>query len=774
MQSRETFDVDFTRYTAALKRRWLTLVTIFSTTVTLSAVSTTLLKPPYEAEGKLLFKPPAFNVVGQSLLSSNSEGENDLRSLVSTQNPISTQMEVLTSVPVLEKTIQELKLKNKEGQLLKPEELQKSLNLKIIGGTDVLKITYTSKNAKEAAAIVNKLMNVYLENDIANSQMEAKATSKVLLKQLPQTERDYHVAEVELRRFREKYRVVDLAEESRSAVVVIANLNSQITNLQAELKRVTTQTNELQRKVALNSQQAIALSAISQSPGVQGVLKDLQDLNKQLATERSRFTENNPVIINLVAKKANLESLLQQEIQQTVGNSIQLPTEVLQVGELRQSLIKDFIQSEVQRLALITQINSLYNSQFSYQQRAKIIPKLIQNERELEQKVEAAKSTYQTLLKKLLELELAANKNAPNARIIALAEVPEKPLSGKKPLIIVLGVILGSFLSTTTVLVIEMRDISLKSLAEVREVFGYTLLGIIPLVTKTNHFYHQRNSEKQEKTINPVVRLIGERISPISRLLPGFSTRLYNSATSSQDTDTNAPEIIVRDAPESFTSEMYRIINANLKFLSSDKKLKVIVISSAVPKEGKSTVSANLATAISQLGRQVLLIDADMRLSSQHEIWQLTNIPGLSEILVGQAEFNSVVNRVLDNLDVLSAGVRPPNPLALLDSKRMATLIQDFGQKYDFVIIDAPPIILAADALVLSQMTDGILLVARPGVIDSASAVTAKEMLARSGQNVLGLLVNGINTKNEFNSYFYHAQEYFSQSSEENRFTRKK
>jgi capsular exopolysaccharide synthesis family protein len=200
------------------------------------------------------------------------------------------------------------------------------------------------------------------------------------------------------------------------------------------------------------------------------------------------------------------------------------------------------------------------------------------------------------------------------------------------------------------------------------------------------------------------------------------------------------------------------MIQANLKFLSSDKELKIIVVTSSVPKEGKSTISANLAAAMAQLGRRVLLVDADMRRPCQHHVWELTNAAGLSDVLVGQAEFGAAAFEVIDNLDVLASGVMPPNPLALLDSKRMASLIKDFSDKYDFVIIDAPPLILAADALTLSQMSDGILLVARPGVVDYASVNTAKEMLERSGQNVLGLVVNDVVSENKLGSYFYDAK----------------
>ncbi|MHC5851645.1 GumC family protein [Nostoc sp.] len=723
MESRESIDLDLNRYLLILKRWWLPAVSIFVATVILSAVSTKFMKPDYEAEGKLLFRLPSFKVAGTNLSPGSSEGgdSGDLKPLVATQNPISSQIEVISSPTLLQRTIDKLKLKDNEGKPLEVQALQKALNLKIVGGTDVLKISYNSPDPEEAAAVVNTIMNFYLENDILTNRSEAGATRQFMAKQLPKTQAAVNNAEVALRIFKQKHQIADLSEETRSAVATIGNLDNEMNTVKAQLDEVNAQTNELRQKVELNSQEAIAVSALSQSPAVQGVLAQLQETDRQLAVERSRFLDDNPIIINLEAKKASLKSLLQQQIGQTIGNRTQVPQSLLQIGELRQNLIQSFLQSEIQRFGLTQRLSSLYNSRSNYEQRVKLIPQLAQNQRELERKVEVAESTYQTLLKKVQELQLVENTNTASSRIIAQALVPKDPVVGKKIIVLVLGVMFGLFFATTTVLFLAMRDRSLKTLKEVRDVFGYTLLGIVPLSVKK------------------------------------IRSRYSNSESTSQI-------IAVRDTPHSLTSEMYRMIQANLKFLSSDKVLKTIVVTSAVPKEGKSTVSANLATAIAQLGRQVLLIDADMRVPSQHHLWQLTNAVGLSEVLVGQAEFDIAVSKVMDNLDVLTAGVRPPNPLALLDSKRMASLIENFSSQYnyDFVIIDAPPLLLAADALTLSQMTDGILLVARPGVIDSNSATAAQEMLERSSHNVLGLVVNGLIDKNESSSYFNHAKEYFT------------
>ncbi|WP_375511317.1 GumC family protein [uncultured Nostoc sp.] len=719
MESRESIDLDLSRYLLILKRWWLPATAIFAATVMLSAIATQFMKPSYEAEGKLLFRIPSFKVVGSNLLPTNAEGGDagDLKSLLATQNPINTQIEVISSPTLLQRTIDKLGLKDDEGKPIEVEKLQKALIMKIVNGTDVLRISYASHDPEQSAAVVNTIMNLYLENDILTNRSEAAATRQFIAKQLPKTQQAVNNAEVALRIFRQKHEIADLSEETKSAVATLGNLNSEIDTVKAQLDDVNAQTNELRQKVELNSQQAIAVSSLSQSPAVQGVLAQLQDTDRQLAVERSRFLDDNPVIINLEAKKVSLKSLLQQQIGQTVGNQTQIPQNLLQIGELRQNLIQSFLQSEVQRFGLAKRLSSLYNSRSAYEQRVKIIPQLAQNQRELERKVEVAESTYQTLLKKVQELQLVENTNTASSRIIVPASVPDKPAIGKKIIVLLLGVMFGLFLATTTVLFLSMRDRSLKTLKEVRDVFRYTLLGIVPLSVKK---VRSRYSNVEQK-------------------------------------------IAVRDTPYSLTSEMYRMIQANLKFLSSDKVLKTIVVTSAVPKEGKSTVSANLAAAIAQLGRKVLLIDADMRVPSQHHLWQLTNVVGLSEVLVGQAEFDVTVSKVMDNLDVLTAGVRPPNPLALLDSKRMASLIENFSSQhnYDFVIIDAPPLLLAADALTLSQMTDGILLVARPGVIDSNSANAAQEMLERSNYNVLGLVVNGIIDKNESSSYLYHDHEYF-------------
>jgi capsular exopolysaccharide synthesis family protein len=187
----------------------------------------------------------------------------------------------------------------------------------------------------------------------------------------------------------------------------------------------------------------------------------------------------------------------------------------------------------------------------------------------------------------------------------------------------------------------------------------------------------------------------------------------------------------------------------------------VIVVTSSLPKEGKSTVATNLAVVLAESYR-VLLVDADMHHPFQDNLWELTNEVGLSNVIVGKVESQLAVKQVMHNLDILTSGVSPPNPVRLLKSIEMVSLIEHFSKNYDFVLIDTPPLRLASDALILGKMKAGILLVARLGVVDSASATASKEYLEQSGQTVLGLVVNGVTQENEPDIYSKSQMKHYS------------
>jgi uncharacterized protein involved in exopolysaccharide biosynthesis len=667
VKSKESIDLNLSGYLLVLKRHWIPAISIFASTVILSIVATSLLKKTYQAEGRLLFKNSPFKVLGSNLLPNTIEGGEsvDLRPLVSNQNPLSTQMEIISSHQLLRRAIEKLNLKNDRGELLKTSDLQSNLTIKIVGGADVLQLSYKNSDPLTAASVINTLMNLYVENDILTNRAEVEAVSQFMSQQLPKTQIAVNKAEVALRKFKQQNNVVDLAEESKTAVSTIGNLETGITTTKSQIEDLKAQSKELRQKVNLNSQDAITFSATSQSPAIQGILTQLQEIERQLAIESSRFSDNNPIIISLEQKKVKLTTLLKQQISRTTGSKSELPQGALRVGELKQNLIKDLLQSEVQQTGSTKKLASLQNSLAAYKKRVRIIPQLAQTQNQMEKQLEVSQSTYQTLLKKVQEIQLAKNNNISNARIINSAIIPEQPDTFAKKIVMSLGVLLGALLATSAIAYLEMRNKFVEPTKDISKLFRNRLLGVMPNLDRSYLF---------------------DGSPELTKL-----------------------EVAVSEIRKSLATEMSQIIQFNLRSTSSDKILKIITITSTVANKEKSKKAANLAKAIAGLGQKVLLIDADPQNPYQHQFWKLPLVEGLSELLAGKSEFKKISWKVMDNLDVLTAGAKLSNPLFNFEFQQMKSFVREVSHLYDFAIVDTPPLLVPANAINMGQMTNGIL-----------------------------------------------------------------
>lgn len=705
-------EIDFQKYSQVLRRRWFPAVCVFTATVTAASLYAMTRKPSYRAEGSIMIKTNR-----TSSLTGLAEDLGRLEALTQNNNPLDTQARIVTSNPVIEQTIRALNLRDETGKFLPTPALAGGLTVEGIKGSDILTISYTDRNPEKATNIVNTVIEKYIQHNIKENQNEAETVRKFLEAQKPKAEKAVEEAELSLRQFKEKYKVIVLTEQATASVGAISKLEEQINQIQARLVDVVARLQELRAQVQVEPEQAVTSVELSQAPGVQKVLAQLQELESQLETESTRLEPEHPTIVNLQEKIAALKGLLEKRTQEIAGTQ-QVKQSNLQVGQLRQNLIADITRAEAERVGLEKQRVILYQQLNFYRQRANILPRLEQTQRELERKLKAAQTTYETLLTKREEIRVAENQKIPNARIVSQALVPDSSIGPKKNLFIIGGTAAGVLLGLMTAFGLDLIDRSVKTVKEAREVLRYTLLGVIPSLSRNGKY--------------------GSSVAGLDRYLP---------------------KIIGRDVPHFPFGNAYQILQANLKFLGSDKPIKSIVVTSSVAKEGKSEVAANLAVAMAQVGRRVLLVDADMRHPMQHHIWEMTNAVGLSNIIVDQVNINSAVQEVMPNLDVLSSGVVPPNPVALLDSQRMETLLGNCINEYDFVIFDTPALAGTVDAAVLSDITDGILLVVRPGVVDLNSANAAKDYLIQSGQKVLGLVINGVNVKSEPDSYFYYTRE---------------
>lgn len=213
--------------------------------------------------------------------------------------------------------------------------------------------------------------------------------------------------------------------------------------------------------------------------------------------------------------------------------------------------------------------------------------------------------------------------------------------------------------------------------------------------------------------------------------------------------------LITKINPKSISAEAYRRLRTNIQYSSVDKKIKTILITSAEPAAGKSTTAANLAITFSEDNKKVLLIDCDLRKPSLHRQFKLSNVVGLTDVLVGKEKFEDTVNNYSANLNILTSGKIPPNPSEILGSNNMMELLNQLRKYYDIIIIDTAPLQAVTDGQILATKTDGTILLIKAESTRKDLAIEAKKSLDKIGANILGVVFNSVNiSKNNHYGYY--------------------
>lgn len=228
-------------------------------------------------------------------------------------------------------------------------------------------------------------------------------------------------------------------------------------------------------------------------------------------------------------------------------------------------------------------------------------------------------------------------------------------------------------------------------------------------------------------------------------------------------------ELIVQTDSKSPISEAYRAVRTNLQFASAGRDINCISFTSATPSEGKSATSSNIALAMAQDDKKVLLIDADMRKPVQHQIFGLFN-KGLSNCIAMNMSLDEAIQPSdHPNLDILASGPVPPNPSELLGSQKMDELLQQVKNIYDYVLVDMPPVLAVTDAAVLSPKVDGIVFVIKSGKILPDEAKLAKSRLEQAGANILGAVLNAVPQRHSGYGYGYGYYYYYDEEGEKHK-----
>ena len=336
----------------------------------------------------------------------------------------------------------------------------------------------------------------------------------------------------------------------------------------------------------------------------------------------------------------------------------------------------------------------------------------------LKHQIDSGQQLYDALQLKVKEANVTSGLNSSYISVVDRAQLPDKPVEPRKALYLALGLGGGLFGGVILGLVIDSFDDTLRTSDEAESIMALPELGSIPYIAalmKKNH----------------------KRLSPANLL--GL-----------QGTELNSISVLKPNCP---AAEPYRALGSVILLSCLDNPPKVLVVTSAMAGEGKSTISCNLAAALAQRGRKVLLVDADLRSASIQE--QLGMHPGRNTVFATGATQYSRYQPIkgLPNLHVVPTGFRPTDPYEILDTARVKQLMNAWSMEYDHVIIDTPPVLLFADVLVMAARADGVLFVTRSGKSRTQASLRAREVLTRAGANILGFVLNGAKQREYYYEY---------------------
>jgi polysaccharide biosynthesis transport protein len=703
-----------------LKRRWVVLTSlgvIFGVVAIATLRSTRI----YEASGSIAINKPDPMMM---LFQSNSTSGN----YVDTSD-LDTEARILRSDSLALQVIQQLNLEQRpefggSGQPepsslgLTTDELQPdsdktsdalgafrhNLTVELVPDTRIIQITFRSPDKDMAANVVNTLMTTYVEQNFKSKFESTMQASDWLSKQLVDLKIQVETSQEKLVKYQKDHQILGLDDKQNIITSKLDELNKELT--QAEAIRMQKQA--VYQLVQSQDQDMATAAAISvgdpggSGPGGSNLLSRLReeqaDLRIQVAQLSTQFGPAYPKVAQLNSQLQEIESQIRSEMKKIVAN----------------------VRGDY--LAAVNQENMLSTALEEQKQQANELNENAITYNLLKRDVDTNRALYEDLLEKLKEAEVSAGLRSTNFRTVDVARVPTVPAEPNVPRNLAFALALGLTTGVGLAFLLEAIDNTVRTPEQAQIISSLPSLGMIPL------------------------GLTGGPESGGQRL----------SVTSSKET----VELVTQSRPQSQMAESYRALRTSLLLTAAGAPPKVILVTSALPQEGKTTTSLNSAIVLAQKGSRVLLIDADLRRPSIHKAMALGPRTGLSNVLTGSATLQQAVVRspLLPTLFVLPAGSVPPNPAELLASTNMQEILRELRDQYDHIVIDTPPTLSVTDAVVLSPCADTVVLVIRSGQTTKQALRRARDLLMRVNAHISGVLLNAADLHSPDYYYYYEYQ----------------
>jgi len=699
------------------KHQWL-IVSFLLTVVTVVTIATFKTRPVYIAEAKVEVDREAQTM--QPFPDSSSYDE-----YVDTDSYIETQTKILESETLALSTIKSLDLArypeyggNPNAALVprigqtgqRPPILGSflgSLGVKRVPNSRLIEVQFEAEDPQLAALVVNGHVHNFIEENFRSRYDATTQASNWLSAELEELRIKVQKSEDERIAYERENQIWTIDEKQNITTQKLADLNKSLTDAQTDL---------LQKQALfeiVKSGDVDQLSQVRENSYIADILRRKSDVEEQYADASAQFGPNYPKVQHLLLEKQNLDDALTRAEKNVVA-SIEGD---YRTGRERVDLL----------LAALDKQKAEANE---------MAEKLVQYHI-LEHDAESNKQLYDSLQQKLKEATITAGLRSSNIRVVDPALVPTHPARPQKSRNILLAFLVGLVGGVGLALLREYLDNTVKSPDDIERLAGLPSLAVVPEVRSLNGHGRARPG-----------KLLGD----------GTETE--------EEGEESRVEIVSFAKPKSQVSEAFRALRTSLLLSQADHPPQVILVTSALPREGKTTAAVNLAVTLAQLGDRTLILDSDLRKPGVRRVLGLSvgRESGLSSYLAGVSSLDEVCfnHPQIENLVALPTGPIPPSPADLLSSHRMRDAISYLRQKYKFIVIDSPPIMAATDAVILSALTDGVLLVVRSGTTPKEAFTRTRDLLHAVKCRLLGVVLNAVDSSapDYYYSYRYYPYAY--------------
>ena len=714
----------FRHYIGILRRRIWPALTAFVIVATLGTVRVFRATPIYQGVAKILIEKQSPRVM---------KFEDVVQMQASDRDYHNTQRELIQSRAVLEKALEQpgvrelFEERSESGRSSLSGEVRRTVSAVLgtepaapsepweklrgiikaeqVQGADLLLVKATSTDPRGAALLANAVARSFEEYHLERKLETSGDTFLFLQQQKEEQEKRLFKAEDVLQEYREQAQVIslDVADKENPVLARLSRLNEQLTEVQlqritlgAQLKVVRQAASAGEEGLQPENESLFSLPAVRADGAVGRLRAKLVESQEELATLSETYLPGHPQLQAAQVRAGVLHAELKEVLTQLMGS---LTAELQMLTNQEQELHQQY--EDQNRLAL-----ELARQSFTFNRH--------QNE------VQRQRKLFDLLVERMGEVDFTSDYTWTNIEVVEAAEVPKAPILPRKGRAVTLSMFLGLLLGIGLAFFFEHLDDTIKTPEDLEERVGMPVLGFVPAMAPPGHAG-----------------------------VDGFPYR---------------GSISVRE-PTSSVTEAYRNIRTSLFFSAPAEESKVLVVTSSGPGDGKTTCATNLALVIAQSEKRVLLIDADFRKPMVDTVFGLESKLGASNVLVGEASLEEAVQKVehdgtiIENLDILVAGPKPPNPAELLDSQGMRNLLAEAGRKYDRVILDSPPVLFAADASVLGAIANGVIMVVKSAANTRAATIRARARLEGVKARILGGVLNDVRISRL--GYYYSPNYYY-------------